>query len=293
MALQQQPSNDDELESLHLMSITDEEFNSIRTLVYDRFGINLTEQKKSLVVGRLQKLVRTLNLSSFSEYVKYLREDKTEKSLVELVNRISTNHTFFFREKAHFDFFVQRALPEAMERQKKKGGHDLRIWSAGCSSGEEPYTLMMLMKEQMGIEYAQWDAGVLATDVSDRVLSIAQEGIYSDDRLNLVPAEYKKKYFRKLETGEWQISDALKSEVTFRHFNLMNERFPFKKPFDAIFCRNVMIYFDGPTREALVRRFYESTAPGGYLFVGHSESLHRDSCPYEYVCPAVYRRRPG
>lgn len=275
---------------LEMMAITDEEFEVIRDLVYRHFGIKLTEEKRSLVVGRLQKVIKARGFSSFSEYHKFLTEDKTGKALEELATRISTNHTFFYREKEHFEFFVNKALPESVSRQKKLNGRDLRIWSAGCSSGEEPYTLIMLMFEYLGAEYSLWNAGVLATDISARALSTAASGIYGDERLELLPAAMKKKYFTKTEDNEWAISEKVRREVTFRRFNLMNEQFPFKKQFDMIFCRNVMIYFDQPTRDRLVQKFYDLTVPGGYLFIGHSESLPRGKCPYSFVMPALYQK---
>jgi chemotaxis protein methyltransferase CheR len=211
--------------------------------------------------------------------------------LGELINRISTNHTFFFREKSHFDFFSRVTLPQAVERLKKRNTKDLRIWCAGCATGEEAYTLVMLLLEFFGTQYGAWDAGLLATDISTAALGTAQAGVYPAERTTLIPGDFKRKYFKKNPAGDWAVEDRLKKEIVYRRFNLMNEQFPFKKPFSAIFCRNVMIYFDQPTRDALVRRFYNHTEPGGYLFIGHAESLRRDSCPYEYVEPAIYRKR--
>ena len=277
--------------SVRMMTITDDEFQAIRRLVYDRFGINLTEQKRSLVVGRLQKVLRTYGFSSFAHYFDHLLKDPTGKVLSELVNRLSTNHTFFGREQDHFDFFVKTALPEAVLRHKERRSRDLRVWSAGCSSGEEPYTLVMLMMEYFGTEYRSWNAGILATDISATALETAREGVYPEERLKLLSEALKRKYFRKASEGQWTVVEEVKRELTFRRFNLMNRTFPFKKSFDIIFCRNVMIYFDQKTRDELVSRFYQWTMEGGYFFIGHSESLRRDRCPYEYVMPAVYRKR--
>ena len=275
---------------LEMMAITDEEFQVIRDLIYEKFGINLTDDKRSLVVGRLQKVIRDRGFSSFSDYHRFLLSEKTADALTELASKISTNHTFFFREKDHFEFFSSQALPEAMARKAANGSRDLRIWCAGCSSGEEPYTLVMLMLDHLGSEYSRWNAGVLATDISAKALTDAKYGVYAEERVELVPPSLKQNYFERTTDDQWIIADRVKREVTFRRFNLMNEHFPFKRQFDMIFCRNVMIYFDQKTRDALVGRFYDFLIPGGYLFIGHSESIPRDRSPLLYVSPALYRK---
>lgn len=287
-----QNSDDTEIPSapFGMILISDDEFTAIRNLIYEHFGINLTDQKRSLVVGRLQKYLKANQFQNFSDYYTYLVKDRTGQALGELINRISTNHTFFFREKDHFDFFTQVALPEAVARHKKKNSKDLRIWCAGCSYGDEPYSLAISMMEYFGNEYNLWDAGILATDISTIALAGARTGIYAEDRLKLAPEQYKQKYFVKLPDEFFRVSDRLKKEVTFRRLNLMKLQIPFKKPFDVISCRNVMIYFDQPTRDALVKRFYDLTVPGGYLYIGHSETLRKGHCPYDYVKPAIYRK---
>lgn len=276
-----------------IMEISDGEFNAMRKLIYQKFGINLSDQKKSLMVGRLQKLIRTAGYASFDEYYQSVVSDGSGRSLSDLVDRISTNHTFFNRESDHFDFLKSTALPNVINRLRASGRKDLRIWCAGCSSGEEAYMLLMMVREYLGSEYGRWDGGILATDISDRVLGVAKSGVYPDDRVRSLPDSLTKKYFRKLGTGEWQVSDALRQDVTFRRFNLMNEVFPFKKPFQIIFCRNVMIYFDQPTRDALVTRFHRSMEPDGYLFIGHSETLGRSQGEYRYLQPAAYQKIGG
>jgi chemotaxis protein methyltransferase CheR len=148
----------------------------------------------------------------------------------------------------------------------------------------------MLMREFLGAEYAQWNAGILATDISDRVLATANAGTYPEERVAALPEPLRRKYFQRLPDGQWRVVDTLKKEATFRRFNLMNERFPFKSPFHIIFCRNVMIYFDQPTRETLVRKFHQFTEPGGYLFIGHSETLGREQSLYRYLMPATYQK---
>lgn len=272
-----------------MMSISDREFESLRVLIYDRFGIHLTDQKKSLMVGRLQKLLRKKNFHNFEEYYNYLIGAGGQGALSELINLISTNYTYFNREKDHFDFFQKTALPTVSTSLKEQKRRDLRVWCAGCSTGEESYTLLMLMMEYFGHDYANWDAGILATDISERVLSIAKSGKYSSEKVGMLPGGLSDKYFVRCPDGEFQANEKLRRETTFRRFNLMND-FPFKKPFQIIFCRNVMIYFDQPTREKLVRRFHQATEKGGFLFIGHSETLGRDHSLYRYVMPAVYQK---
>lgn len=276
--------------SSSMMAISDHEFAGLRDLIHQRFGINLTEQKRSLLVGRLQKLMRTLGFNSFSQYIEYLTQDKSEQGLSELVDLISTNHTYFNREKDHFDYFSETAFPAIVENLKRQNRRDLRIWCAGSSTGEEPYTLMMLMLEHLGSDYKNWDAGLLATDISDRALTAARAGVYPRDRVEQLPANLRNKYFTPADQGHLAVKEQVKKEVTYRRFNLMNTQFPFKKPFQIIFCRNVMIYFDQPTRDALVARFHKFIEPGGYLFIGHSETLGRTQTLFRYLEPALYQK---
>ncbi|MDW7757680.1 MAG: protein-glutamate O-methyltransferase CheR [Desulfuromonadales bacterium] len=274
----------------NMMAISDAEFNALRTLIYNRFGINLTDQKKSLLVGRLQKLLRQQGFANFQNYYDFLVKEPGEKGLSDLINLVSTNYTYFNREKDHFDYFLQTALPTVLARLRQENRRDLRVWCAGCSTGEEAYTLLILMHECLGQEYSRWDAGILATDISQRVLETAAAGVYPEDRIASLPEAWRRKYFRKVSGNQWGVVDALKKEATFRRFNLMNTQFPFKKPFHIIFCRNVMIYFDQQTRDALVKRFHQSTEPGGYLFIGHSETLWRNQSLYRYLMPAAYQK---
>lgn len=270
--------------------ISDEEFKLLRDLVYNNIGINLTEEKRNLLMGRLQKILRARSFSNFRDYYNFIINDKSGEALSELANSISTNHTFFYREKDHFEFFLSTALPEIVSIAKEQRSTDLRIWSAGCSSGEEPYNLMMLMLEYFGRDYNKWTAGVLATDISEKALDFARRAVYSNDRVRYLPVEYKNRYLKKVNKDEWEVIDQIKKDVVFRRFNLMNEVFPFKKQFHSIFCRNVMIYFDEPTRIKLVNKFYDLLLPGGYLFIGHSETLKRETHKFQFVMPALYKK---
>lgn len=273
-----------------MMSISDSEFASLRQMIYTRFGINLTEQKRSLLVGRLQKMLRTNKINTFEDYYRYLEKDTSGKAVSDLINLISTNYTYFNREKDHFDYYLNTALPRVCDTIRARGEKNLRVWCAGCSSGEEAYTLLMLMHEYLGSEYSRWDAGLLATDISERVLNTAREGIYPADKVASLPENLQRKYFTRLSSGQMQVKDRIRGEVTFRRFNLMNTTFPFKRPFHIIFCRNVMIYFDQTTRDALVQRFHRFLEPDGYFFIGHSETLGRDSKLFRYIMPAVYQK---
>ena len=273
----------------NMMKITDAEFQSIAKLVYDRLGITLSDQKKGLVVSRLQKILKQYGFTTFKQYYDMLIGDKSGNKLTELTNQITTNHTFFFREEEHFHFFKSDILPWMVREHQARNDNDLRIWCAAASSGEEPYTLVMTLLEYFGANYKNWNCGLLATDVSEKALGAAMAGIYADTQMQGVPPAYLKKYFRQVPGGH-AVVDQLKKEVTFRKFNLMTKTLPFKKKFDCIWCRNVMIYFDNPTKHELVERMYDSTVSGGYLLIGHSETLDRNVTRWKYVRPAVYRK---
>ncbi len=271
--------------------ISDADFHAICELVYDRFGIKLTEQKRNLVVGRLQKVLRTRGFASYKDYIAFLQHDATGEAISELIDRISTNHTFFFREPQHFAFLSGRLLPEMCALPEVARSRDLRIWSAGCSSGEEPYSIAIALREYFGSDYSRWKAGVLATDISSHVLRHAERGIYPVERLAQTTDAIRKRYFSPAGEGLVSVRDDVRTDATFRRLNLMSPTYPFKAPFHLISCRNVMIYFDAQTRAALVARYHANLVPGGYLFIGHSESLGRDDRLFEYVQPAVYRKK--
>jgi len=273
------------------MEISDTEFNQMRGLIYEHFGINLTEQKKSLLVSRLHKIMEKANFTSFKQYYQHLQNDPEAGDLGELIDHISTNHTFFNREAAHFDYFSKVALPKTVESIKAAGQRDLRIWCAGCSSGQEPYMLLMLIRELLGNDHAHWDAGILATDISSRALDKAGRGVYPGNQVSQLPENLKRKYMHRLPGEDWEVSPELRNDATFRRFNLMNEIFPFKKPFHIIFCRNVMIYFDSETRDRLVTKFHQSLIPDGYLFLGHAESVNHHLGLFKPLQPAVYLKQ--
>ncbi len=269
-----------------MTALTDTEFHVLAEYAHDYFGLNLKE-KRHLIENRLNSLLLKRGLSSFSALYQILIKDANSELVSEVADRLSTNHTYFMRESRHFDFFREQVLPELKARAKNR---DLRIWSAGCSSGQEAYTLAMIISDFFAGQKGAWDTRILATDISSRSLAQAREAWYGTEDLDRLPAAWRKVYFTRPEQGKSRVLDSLTNEVICRRFNLLEEHFPFAQKFQVIFCRNVMIYFDTETKRQLVKRFYEHTAPGGYLFIGQSESLNWENIGYQYVIPSVYRR---
>lgn len=271
----------------NFMKITDEEFFLLAGYIKRKFGINLVPQKKGLVVNRLNKIISSLQLNSIKDYYDYVVHDKTGEADRVLVDAITTNHTFFMREFSHFKYFTSEVLPYWYQHIPD---HDLRVWCAACSTGEESYTLAMLIQDFFALRDSSWDTKILATDISQQALAIARQGFYLEEDLANVPEKWRKLYFKKAQEGVWQIIADLQQEVIYRQFNLQTKEFSFKRKFHVIFCRNVMIYFDNDLREALINQFYQWLEPGGYLFIGHSESIDRNKSSFRYVMPAVYRK---
>ncbi|SMP43432.1 CheR family methyltransferase [Anoxynatronum buryatiense] len=269
-----------------MLKISDQEFQQLSQYIRSQYGIKLGPEKKTLITGRLGNTLVAKGFESFTVYFKYLMADESGEAAFELLNKITTNHTYFMREAAHFKCFQEKVLPWV----KATSPLDARIWSAGCSRGQEPYTLAMVMQDCVGHNKQQWNTQILATDISAQALTAAREGIYPAEEMVSLPDRWRKTYFQPLGDGRYQVSQRLRKELVLRSFNLMNQQFPFRKPFHTIFCRNVMIYFDAPTKKHLIQRFYRHLAPGGYLFIGHSESLGRDNEGFRYVQPAVYRK---
>lgn len=266
------------------LDLTNKQFEKISEIVYKLCGINLHLGKEVLVKARLAKRLRWLGLNSFEGYMDYLEHDESGQELAIMIDSLTTNKTSFFRESQHFDYLRRHILPELKSR-----GNKIRIWSAGCSSGEEPYTLAIVIRETFP-DIAKMDVRILATDISTKVLGTAKEAVYGQDVLRDVPPELVGKYFTCTRTKSprtYKVNNDVKSMIRLAKLNLM-EPWPMKGPFDAIFCRNVMIYFDKPTQQELVRRYFELLEPGGHLFVGHSESLTASSHQFKYVQPAVY-----
>ena len=273
-----------------------DEFEFIRTLVYRHSRINLTPDKRELVAVRLGRRLRATRLSTIGEYCELLQAPGTDSELCALIDAISTNYTFFFREKVHFDFIRRVVVPEYRKKANNNRTSRLNAWSAACSSGEEPYTLAMTLSEAIPHGEGTWH--IEATDVSYSILEKAKAGIYSSQNLEGVPADYAKTYFQRgvgAQDGNYRIKPALRKLVNFQQLNLLDSFLPFKESFDIIFCRNVMIYFDYATQSELVSKLTSMLSPGGYLFVGISESLSAINHGLKAVDSSVYQKpsEPG
>ena len=273
------------------MSLSDRLFEQFSELVHKECGINLHEGKKALLQARLSKRLRATGLHSYENYYRYLTSDAGPQEMIHFLDCISTNLTYFFRESQHFEF-IDGVMPDLLERKRREGTNRIRVWSAGCSTGEEPYSLAMTVLSRLD-DPRGYDLKILATDISTRALAVAAKGVYAEEKVQKIAPALRNRYFRKIESGggrpEYQVCSDLGQIVTFRRLNL-NEAYPFKGPFDFIFCRNVMIYFDKATQEALVKRIAHYLDSEGYLFVGHSESLMGLKHPLSYACPAIYRK---
>ncbi len=270
-----------------LSDLTDSEFLKLAEYIKNNYGISISVQKKQLVSARLANALAQNGFKSYTDFIDKLLSDKSGQLAAMLVNKITTNHTYFMREKEHFVFFRKEVLPYL---EKNVIDRDLRIWCAACSTGEESYTLAIILSEYFGSKMLFWDTRVLATDISEQVLKTAAAGIYSADKLSVLPPEWVSKYFIKISHDKYRVVDNIKNNVIYRKFNLVERNYPFKKKFHVIFCRNVMIYFDNETRKWLVNKLYDNLELGGYLFIGHSEFISKDESKFKYIMPAVYRK---
>lgn len=268
------------------MHIEDQDFFRLRDYVKSNFGVNL-EKKRTLIEGRLSNTIIQSGFDSFHDYLEDVFRDTSGAKIDMLMTKLTTNYTYFMREETHYRFMQEIALPHWTAAIKDR---DLRIWSAGCASGEEAYTIVMVLSEFFGYRKSEWDATVLATDISTRVLGIARRGIYPEEHFEHLPKAWKAKYFTKTGDEEYKVNDSMAKEVVFSQFNLMGNFSKFKKKFHIIFCRNVMIYFDTPTKAALAKRFYDALEVGGYLFIGLSETLSGICGDFQQIAPAIYKR---
>ncbi len=267
--------------------LSEDDFIKISQMVYDHCGINLHDGKKELVRARLAKRLRLGKFTSFPEYMDYVFADKTGREFSMLIDSLSTNLTGFFRESQHFEFMRDKFLPAIMERKKKVSNFKIRGWSAGCSSGQEPYSIAITVLDAIRGS-GRWDTKILATDISTKVLEVAKAGTYEAEKLESNP-DIKKHFVQSITNHRktFTVNQYLKDAIIFRYLNLMGD-WPIRGPLDFIFCRNVMIYFDKPTQSNLVNRFWDLLGSGGILFTGHSESLTGIEHKFSYVQPTIY-----
>ena len=268
------------------MAISETEFQEIVKFFKDRYGVNLKE-KRALIEGRLASVMMKGNYATYSDFMQKVTQNPFGEEATTLVNSLTTNHTFFLRESVHFDFLKNVALPELKAKNASK--KDLGIWSAAASSGEEAFTISMVLKDFFKLEFQNWDTTILATDVSRKALSIGAAGIYDEERVKDIPADWLSHNFDRTPDGRYAIKKELKDRVLFRYFNLM-EQFPFKRKFDIVFLRNVMIYFDEETKVKLLKKIYDVMEPGGYLFIGCTEIIDKTKSDFQSVQPSIYRR---
>jgi chemotaxis protein methyltransferase CheR len=263
------------------------ELSEISSFAYKSCGIVLGEHKKNLVISRLQPLLRKYVYHSYHEFYEKNLCKGTANTITEFISAITTNHTYFYREKEHFEFYLQHVLPEL---EVLKDNKDLRVWCAASSSGEEPYFLEMLHHEYFGSKYRLWNAGILATDISEKALNKAAKGVYSQESIKNIPSAMQQKYFQILDSdpGNVQVIRSIKEKVLYRKLNLLHP-FPFKERMDIIFCRNVLIYFDDQTKREILSKLSRTLAMHGYLFLGHSESISQLSKEFKLVRPGVFK----
>lgn len=276
-------------------TISDREFRLFQDLVKASTGIDLTEHKRNLVCSRLSKRLRALGLPSFGRYHDYLIAETGQAELEHFVNAITTNKTDFYRENWHFEFLEQEIVPALKARAARTGERRIRIWSAGCSSGEEPYTIAITLREAIE-NLSAWDVRILASDIDTEVLARSAKATYPEERVAEIPRPLLERSFLQ-GTGEQaglvQVAQEVRNLVTFRRINLLEEPWPIRTVFDCIFCRNVIIYFDKPTQRRLMERFATYLKEDGYLFLGHSESLYGLSDQFAFLRNTIYRKHGG
>lgn len=271
--------------------MSDNEFRQISTFITSNYGIKLPDFKKTMVEGRLQKRLRATALNSFKDYIELVFSQEGETELLEMVDAISTNKTDFYRESAHFDFLVNRLLPEYAEKNPRG---KMKIWSAAASSGEEIYTIAFVIEEFIAkMTGLKIDYSILGTDISIEKLKAAVNAIYESDRIKDVPVDIRNKYLlrsKDRKSNQVRVIPAIRQKTSFQRQNLMDVNYPISKDFDAIFCRNVLIYFDKENQESVINKLCNHLKVGGYFFLGHSESIIGKSVPLKQIMPTVYRK---
>lgn len=271
--------------------LSESDFQVFSKFIYSEFGIKMPPIKRIMLQGRLLKRIRELNMSSYSEYKQYLfSKEGHSREILHFLNVVTTNKTDFFREPVHFNFMTDVALPDF--RSKGTNGQIFRVWSAGCSSGEEPYTISVVLNEFERMNSA-FKFDILGTDISTQMLEKAAKGVYLANKLVTVPLELKKRYFLKSKDPNnltVRVHPLLQKSIRLAYLNLMDNQYSVKESFDIIFCRNVMIYFDRLTQEKVINKLCLQLKPGGYFFIGHSESLSGMDVPLQHIKPTIFRK---
>jgi chemotaxis protein methyltransferase CheR len=272
--------------------LSDDDLHSLSTFIYDTCGIKMPSSKRIMLESRLQKRLRALGMKSFRDYREYLFSDEGKlNELSHCIDAVTTNKTDFFRESSHFEYLAEQAVPALIKSSETGFRRRFTVWSAGCSTGEEPYTLAMVLSE-FAEAHGSFDFSILATDISTRVLEKAQLGVYDQADVDPVPEKLKVKYLLRSRDRRKElirIVPALRRKIAFQRLNLMESHFNIRSKIDAIFCRNVIIYFDRSTQERLINKFAHHLVPGGFLFIGHSETLNTMDVPLVSVAPTIYR----
>jgi len=272
-------------ETYKIVALSEDEFDYFVKFVSQHYGIDLS-QKRHLIEARLAGELKAYGLQSYTQFIEMLKADKSSKIIESVINKLTTNYSFFSREMDHFDYLAKTVIPEL----DKSGKRVIKIWSAGCSTGQEPYNIAMAISSALGFKRSIWSVSITATDVSTNALSIAAKGIYPESALDVMPASWKTNYMSKLPDGNFQVASAIRDMVSFKKFNLMDP-FPYSNYYDIIFCRNVMIYFKPQTAQQIVKKFYQANADGGYFFISHSETITRFDSNYTYLFPSIYRKQ--
>lgn len=280
------------MSELNLAPLTDSEFNELVRIIYDKTRIQMSEHKRALVTSRISKRIRALNMSSFKEYIDYLKGAPDEE-VTNFVNAVTTNKTDFFRENKHFEYMKTTFLPNWEKSYKEGKVNNLRIWSAACSTGEEPYTIAMTLHDYFGERFNHYDIKILASDIDTNVLSHACAGIYKEETVETIQTNTLKKYFLKgtgNNAGLYKVKNILQKCISFRQLNFKDEDFDIHTKFDLIFCRNVIIYFDKEFQKELFNKFYRYMKEDSYVFIGHSETLFGISDLFKYISSNIYKK---
>lgn len=268
----------------------EKEFKVLSDYIYSEYGIKMPAAKRVMLQGRLLKRIRELNMTSYGDYVSYLfSKEGQEKELYSFLSVVTTNKTDFFREPVHFDFLKQNVLPEF---GANPGRGTMKVWSAGCSSGEEPYTISIVLNEFKRAN-PSFNFSIMGTDISSNVLQKAAQGVYAEGKIDIIPLELKKKYFLRSKdrvNSTVRVQSVLQQNLNLKYLNLMDASYDVTEQYDVIFCRNVLIYFDRPTQEQVINKLCKHLKRDGYFFIGHSESLSSMDVPLQHIRPTIFRK---